>query len=536
MKHSFINLLRQPDSILFQYEDSGIRFEEADSREEQNACVEYRVEENAGCIILYPSQRPIKRIKLRWRGDMSDCFILTGDALERIYDSSTAAWTGMIPQRMLPWYFQVYDGEKLNCFGVKTGADAICCFQCDDSGITLWVDVRNGGGGVCLKEPLLAAKVVCREGDPAETPFNASKAFCAQMCDAPVLPKQPIFGVNNWYWAYGKLNHNIVMSETDQLMDMCRDAVHSPYMVIDAGWQKGWYRTRENIVGNAGPWDQLGAGFSSMEETAGRITEKGAKPGLWFRPLCTSVQVPAEWEGPRQMNQRGIVLDPSHPDVLELVGRDTARIAKWGYELIKHDFTTIDTLSFHWEEDGNWHYYDRTITNATMLKRLYQTIQQAAGEAEVLGCNTVNHLVAGIHAAQRSSEDTSGRYFEMTRRNGIASFIRLPQNQNFFAIDPDCAAFTERVPIKENLDFLEASAITGCITLASVTPGILKGNDLSRIRDIYRIASKGGIGAVPADWLGHNVCSRFETPDGQKFSYDWYQYYDGVRNFLSGLN
>jgi hypothetical protein len=121
------------------------------------------------------------------------------------------------------------------------------------------------------------------------------------------------------------------------------------------------------------------------------------------------------------MNQRGIVLDPSNPDVLELVSRDTARIAKWGYELIKHDFTTIDTLSFHWEEDGNWHYYDRTITNATMLKRLYQTIQQAAREAEVLGCNTVNHLVAGIHAAQRSSEDTSGRYFEMTRRNGIAS-------------------------------------------------------------------------------------------------------------------
>ena len=135
MKHSFIDLLAQPDSILFQFEDSGVRFEEADGREEQSARIEYQVENNAGTIILYPSKRPVKRVKLRWRGDMSDCLMITGDALERIYDSSTAAWTGMIPQRKLPWYFQAYDGEKLNCFGVKTGADAICYFQCDDGGI-----------------------------------------------------------------------------------------------------------------------------------------------------------------------------------------------------------------------------------------------------------------------------------------------------------------------------------------------------------------------------------------------------------------
>ena len=85
---------------------------------------------------------------------------------------------------------------------------------------------------------------------------------------------------------------------------------------VDCGETAQGDERKENIVGNAGPWDQLGAGFSSMEDTAGRIKEKGARPGLWFRPLCTSVQVPGEWEGPRQMNQRGIVLDPSHPDVL----------------------------------------------------------------------------------------------------------------------------------------------------------------------------------------------------------------------------
>jgi len=462
---------------------------------------------------------------------MSDCLMLTGDALERVYASSTAAWTGMIPQRKLPWYFQVYDGEKLNCFGVKTGPDAICHFQCDDSGITLWLDVRNGNGGVLLREPLIAARVVCRKGNTDESSYEASRAFCRQMCDNPVLPKIPVFGVNNWYWAYGELSHNIVMDETDQLMDMCRDTLHAPYMVVDAGWEKNWYRTRANKVCQAGPWDVPRYSFDSMEETAGAIREKGAKPGIWFRPLFTAVQVPREWESPRQKEPLGIQLDPSHPDVLEWIRQDVARFKGWGYELIKHDFSTIDTLDTLSDREDNWHYYDESITNCTILKNLYKKIQQATGDDVVIGCNTLNHLVAGIHAVQRSSQDTSGRKFEDTRQNGCASFIRLPQNQTFFAADPDCAAFTANVPAKENLDFLELCAITGCVTFASVTPGILKDEEMARIRKIYRIASEGGLGAIPTDWLGHNICSRFKTPDGELFRYDWYKYYDGVRSF-----
>lgn len=536
MKNSFISLLRQPDSILFQFEDSCLRFEEADSREEQSAYVEYHVENQMGTIILYPSKRLVKRIRLRWRGDMSDCFIITGDALERIYDSSTAAWTGMIPDRNLPWYFQVYDGDKLNCFGVKTGSNAFCNFQCDDSGITLWLDVRNGGGGVRLKEPLEAAKVVCREGKPEESPFEASKAFCRQMCDCPVLPKTPIFGANNWYWAYGKISHSIVMEETDQLMDMCCDAINTPYMIIDDGWQAMRYKTRERKTYNGGPWNAATGLFYSMEETAAAIREKGVKAGIWFRPLLTSVQVPEEWEGPRQMHPRGVLLDPSHPDVLYRICEDVEMLRNWGFELIKHDFTTIDTLGKVVDAQGDWHFFDKTITNCSMLKTLYRRIQNAAGDAVVMGCNTVNHLVAGIHAAQRIGQDTSGNHFELTRRNGCASFIRLPQNGTFFAADPDCAAITDRVPVDSNLDFLELCAITGCITLASVTPGLLKGKDLTRIREIYRIASQGGIGAVPCDWLGHNVCAHYTIPGGKKVFYDWYKTYDGVRSFWEWSN
>jgi alpha-galactosidase len=50
----------------------------------------------------------------------------------------------------MPWYFLVSGGGVTTGYGVKTGASAICCWQADDGGTTLWLDVSNGGGGVEL--------------------------------------------------------------------------------------------------------------------------------------------------------------------------------------------------------------------------------------------------------------------------------------------------------------------------------------------------------------------------------------------------
>ena len=126
MKNSFIDLLRQPDSILFQYEDSDIRFEEPVSREEQSSRIDYIVENGAGKVILYPADKAVKRVKLRWRGDMSDVLMVMGDDYDR--GMGNIKWIGLTPERQMPWYFHAFDGERLNCFGVKTGANAFCFF------------------------------------------------------------------------------------------------------------------------------------------------------------------------------------------------------------------------------------------------------------------------------------------------------------------------------------------------------------------------------------------------------------------------
>ncbi len=531
MKRSFINLLREPDSVLFQYEDSDIRFEEADGKEEQNSKIEYKVTDGYASVVLYPYERPVKRIKLRFRGDMSDVILVMGDAY--IGGIGEINWSGLTPERKMPWYFQAYDGEKLNCFGVKTQPNAFCYFECDPCGITLWIDVRNGGGGVRLKEPLECIKVVCREGSEAEAPFNSARAFCRQMCDNTVLPKEPVFGVNDWYWAYGKVTRDIVRQELRELMELSVDAKCKPYLMIDDGWQKYHYISKTHGGYNGGPWDTPTESFGSMAETANEIHEKGAKAGIWFRPLRTCVQVPSEFEVPYRRENAGIGLDPSHPGVLEMVAKDTAMIRGWGYDLIKYDFTTFDTLGIRVGDDWEGHFFDRSITNCQMLKKLYKTVQNSADGAVILGCGTVSHLAAGIHEVQRTGTDTSGRLFEITRKNGGEAMMRLPQNGTFYAVDPDCAAFTPRVDAKANLDFMEMCAITGCVTLASITPGILKAEEINRIRKIFKIASEGGKGAIPKDWIGHSTPSVFETTDGGKFIMDWYSIYDGVRDFYT---
>ena len=244
MKNSYIDLLRYPDSVLFQLDDSPYRFEEPGERETRGE-IGFEVVGNEARITVFPSKSPVRRVKLRWRGDMSDVFLVLGDSLERNYDitqgsvliGQCAMWRGMTAEMRLPWYFHTYDGERLNSFGVKTGADAFCHFNVDEKGITLWLDLRSGGMGVDLKEPLLAARVISRRGEPQEDPYLSARIFCSMMCKKPVLPKSPVFGVNNWYWAYGKTTHELVMTETDNLMDMCRDAVNKPYMIIDDGWQ-----------------------------------------------------------------------------------------------------------------------------------------------------------------------------------------------------------------------------------------------------------------------------------------------------------
>ena len=80
----------------------------------------------------------------------------------------------------MPWYFLAYTGGAVHGYGVQTQAAAMCFWQLDGYGVSLWLDVSNGGSGVQLGDrDLLAATVTTRQGSTEEKPMEAATAFCA---------------------------------------------------------------------------------------------------------------------------------------------------------------------------------------------------------------------------------------------------------------------------------------------------------------------------------------------------------------------
>src|SRR2546428_10068521 len=89
--------------------------------------------------------------------------LILGDAWERGYGD--LEWRGWIPDRVMPWYFATHNGSLTHSYGVRTGARALCFWQGDVQGISLWADVRSGGVGVQLGERVLHIfEVTCRAG------------------------------------------------------------------------------------------------------------------------------------------------------------------------------------------------------------------------------------------------------------------------------------------------------------------------------------------------------------------------------------
>lgn len=537
-----LSVLRQPDAVYGATEASDYRFEENLTNDVK---YEYKVEENSAKVIVYPGDSPVKYLKLRFSGDLQKVDKVYGDQWERAGIRAQLEWRSVMASRVLPWFCYLLEGGKMSCYGVKTGADSFAFFQVDTSGITLFLDLCNGVDGTALLEPLVACEVVERFGGEREDYYKTAQAFAKQMCDNPVLPQEPIYGVNNWYWAYGDISHKIVMEETDQLMRLAKGCKHRPYMIIDDGWQKhrkvGITAAEGIYIG--GEWE-ANERFGDMKKTAEGIHNRGAKAGIWFRPLLTRESIPDEMILCEESG--GSILDPSHPFTLKKVEEDARKIVGWGFDLIKHDFSTQDTtgygtLTAEQVEYGickeNRKFYDKTKTTATILKNLYKAIQKGAGEKDVIGCGTVSHLTAGIHSAYRIGNDTSGRAFEWTRRDGVNCLMRLPLNNVFYNADPDCAPFTHKVKFEANLDFLEMCALTGMTTLASIKPGLLSEEEMEKVNAVFKIADQNEerYGIVDYD---KNACpEKFVSADGKtEKRYDWNKVYNGSRVIVNWYN
>ncbi len=213
------------------------------------------------------------------------------------------------------------------------------------------------------------------------------------------------------------------------------------------------------------------------------------------------------------------------------MGADIRRFRDWGFELIKHDFSTFDAL-------GRWGFQmggrpageglvpaDPTRTTAEVLVDFYRVIGEAAGDGIVLGCNTVGHLAAGLVQAQRTGDDTSGRVWERTRRMGVNTLaFRLAQHRRFFTVDPDCVPCTPATDWALNRQFLDLVARSRTALFVSVDPAARTDQTDADLSAALRLALDGGAseGVEPLDWLDTTTPRHWRCGE-QELGYAWFE-------------
>lgn len=478
-------------------------------------------------IFLTAQTSKVKWIKLRWNNLSWDKNVrFLGDAWERGYGDME--WKGMNPNRFMPWYFCAKSEAKSICYGVKVRPSAMCFWQVDSLGMTLFLDVRCGGSGVNLKGRVikLADVIACEMRDC--TSFEAMQEFCGQMCEDPILPKYPVYGSNNWYYAYGKSSESEILADCDYILNLTKDIENKPYMVIDDCWQEH-HRLNEY---NGGPWTKGNEKFPDMKALADKLVQKGVRPGIWVRLLLNEDEnIKNEW----RLSHNNCI-DPTNPEALNYIKEDIKRICNWGYTLIKHDFSTFDLFG-KWGfqmsplvTDDGWHFYDDSLTSAEVVKLLYKAILDASveasnGETLILGCNTIGHLGAGYMHINRTGDDTSGVDWERTRFMGVNTLaFRLPQHGKFYEIDADCVGIDGGISWSMNKQWADVLAQSGTPLFISVRPNILDETEKQELHEILKVASKQEYHVIPVDWEETTCPEHWQDKDHDiDCKYQWFE-------------
>ena len=518
---TFISLIRSPELVrAFGPNNEEVALERKGSDRWVGNGVEIAISFRDGHATLsLRSAGRVSRLQFRWRGNQKDVKRYLGDHWERSYGD--LEWRGDVPNRPMPWYFMAFDGHHTHGYGVKVVPNAFIFWNADPEGISLWADVRSGGVPVALGDRTLEiADIVCRQGKAGESPFQATKAFCSVMSTAPKPVDKPIYGTNDWNYAYGNNSAALIESVSKLISELSPSTDNRPYSVIDEGWAEGPY----NGKFGHGPWFG-NPRFGDMGEFAQKLKGHGVRPGIWFRPLTPLPGTPASWLSKRDSR----FLDPTIPEVHEHVALHVKRFADWGYELVKHDFTTWDLLGLWGFEMGSsptkdgWNLHDSSKTNAEVLLDLYRTIQQAvdAHGTKLIGCNTVSHLAVGTHEVQRTGDDTSGRSWNRNRRMGVNTLaFRSAQHGSFYEVDPDIVAITKAVPWNLVHQWLQLVSESGTALFVAVEPTVIEPKHREALKKAFEIAAKPQVVGEPLDWMDTDCPRRWKLL-GKSVEFDW---------------
>jgi alpha-galactosidase len=467
-------------------------------------------------------------VVLEWTLPLQKTTLLLPDHWERTYGD--IGWKTLKANERIPWYFLLFDDNTTKGFGVKTGTNTICSWNVGDGSLSLHLDTRNGGNGVKLGERSLhAADVVTITSNAGESAFNTGKRFCSIMCEKPRLPKQPVYGINDWYFAYGKNSYDLIIQHTSMPAPLATDPVNRPFSVIDAGWA-----TYSPLLPDDCCWQEdyskPNDHFKDMAKLAAEIKTLGMRPALWTRPLCGKHDDPSQLmlpSIPGRNDSKRPVLDPSIDENILRIKNNITTYRNWGYEMVKHDFTTYDITGkwgFEMQEEithPGWHFNDETKTTAEIILNLYRNIREAADEMYLIGCNTLSHLSAGLFELNRIGDDTSGNEWERTRKMGVNTLaFRSIHHNHFYAADADCVGLTKNIEWSRNKQWMELLAKSGTPLFISAQPDAMGEEQKAFIKECFLIAAKPLPTGEPLDWM-ENMTPKKWRLNGEIVNFDW---------------
>lgn len=479
--------------------------------------VQLKAAGNAQAVYVQSPTADLLSVRLKWKYQTKKYSRVLGDHWERSY--ADLGWKAPQVGVRNPWYVLLHDGKETAAFGVKTGGNTMCWWDVADDSLQLTMDTRSGGDGVKLgQRKLHAADIVTSLSPAGERPWATLTRFCRLICAKPRLPKQPVYGINDWYVMYGKNSFESVKQQTTVMAGFVTDSSNRPFSLIDDGWQQP---DDFSIVNDK---------FKDMHKMADEIKSIGMRPGLWTRPLIARHDDKASLLAPTlptRSNTDEKILDPTLPETLERVKRNISLYKTWGYDMVKHDYSSWDIFG-RWGvqmKDGltvpGWHFNDQSKTNAEIINTLYGTIRQAAGDMYIIGCNTVSHLSAGIFELNRIGDDTSGKEWQRTKKYGVNTLaFRLPQNNTFYAADGDCVGLTHDIAWERNRQWLQLLAESGSPLFISAETEFLDADKKAAIKTAFAQAAKVQPTGEPLDWISEQWPKKWKL-NNREVTFNW---------------
>jgi alpha-galactosidase len=505
--------------------------------------VKFQLNSEVLALFVEAPGRELEFIKCSWKQPYPITSKFLGDQWERSYgdlDWETPSFTAPPPVtgttpappvvKRSPWYLLISDGVLTQAYGVKTGANSFCSWQISPDTLDLMLDTNSGGAGVLLGERTLhAADIITTESLNGENAWHTDIRFCKMMCPNPRLPAKPVYGINDWYFAYGNNSRDLILNHTRTMSNLVNNPSNPPFSVIDMGWSVKPAKTEDEYC-----WgDDFTMGndkFGDMSVVASEIKSLGMRPGIWTRPLLANAKDKPSALTPVRSDQKDLkerYLDPTIPENLQRIGSTISLYEAWGFHLVKHDYTSYDFFGRWGFEMGEtmtvsgWHFQDRSITNAEIILFLYKTIRAGSLDMYLIGCNTFSHLSAGIFELNRIGDDTSGNEWSRTLKMGVNTLgFRLPQHNTFYAADGDCVGLTTRIPWEKNKQWLRLLAESSAPLFISAQPEALGEEQKQYIREAFKAAAKVQPLAEPIDWMTNPRPEQWKL-NGERVTFYW---------------